>query len=95
MKAGEVNSCIELAGVVAARGRSVEAVGVMQGQCAMQRGATGLFPAALAAQLVTPHACRLLDALKSGRQPRRLSEIFQLPIDGSQYVDPSDPRFGK
>jgi hypothetical protein len=90
----DINGCIELAALLAERGRSTEAVRLAKRECTKSLGAEGLFPLMLAAQGTPPHACRLVKALESGRRPTRLNEIFQQPVDASEYVDPSDPAFG-
>jgi hypothetical protein len=70
----EINSCIELAGLLAARGSPRAAINTLRPWVETSWG---------------PHPLELTTCLRKGRIPRALNEIFQQPIDGTKYVSPA------
>lgn len=68
----DINSCIELAGLRAERGDAREADRLLGEWCERSLG---------------PHPCELRRLLRTGFRPTHLNEIFQQPLDGSEYID--------
>lgn len=69
----DINSCIELASAMAYQGRVEQAKLTLARQCQRQKGS------------VVSQSCRLLRRIEAGTLPRRLSDVFMLPLDGSEY----------
>jgi TPR repeat protein len=66
----DINSCLELATLQAGRGQVRLAMDTLEEWCKKSAG---------------PHPCELRDLVAGGFRPKRLSDIFQEPIDGSEY----------
>lgn len=65
-----INSCIELAGLLAHFGETQEAMGILRRECDESAG---------------PHPCKVLRRLEAGHAPHKLNEIYQQPVDDSPY----------